>query len=167
MDNFDLKKFLTENKLTTASRVNEGPADDLELKSLAKKMVPILKKYKMPVEYVTDEGEFKLVKKPKDAEKNISTMTVPARLMIKNGVLHIAVYYMSLAKSHRVDELDIDYSTDGGAMRRDAEKYAAEMYEELKKLIDSEKIFQMEFKSEMNQYGDYVMRVRKTPEAQG
>ena len=165
MNNFDLKKFLTENKLTTASRVNEGPGDDLELKSLAKKMIPIIKKYKMPVEYVTDEGKFKLVKKPKDAEKNISTMRVPARLMIKDGILNIAVYYMSLARS--LNELDIDYNNPpgGGTMRQDAAKQAQEMYRELVKLIGSE--FQMQAKPEMNQYGDYLMYVRKNPKAQG
>ena len=165
MNNFDLKSFLTENKLTTASRVNEGPGDDLELKSLAKKMIPIIKKYKMPVEYVTDEREFKLVEKPKDAEKNISTMRVPARLMIKDGILNIAVYYMSLARS--LNELDIDYNNPpgGGTMRQDAAKQAQKMYRELVKLIGSE--FQMQAKPEMNQYGDYVMYVRKNPKAQG
>ena len=165
MNNFDLKSFLTENKLTTASRLNEGPGDDLELKSLAKKMIPIFKKYKMPVEYVTDEREFKLVEKPKDAEKNISTMRVPARLMVKDGILNIAVYYMSLARS--LNELDIDYNNPpgGGTMKQDAAKQAAKMYQELESLIGSE--FQMQAKPEMNKYGDYVMYVRKNPKAQG
>ena len=164
MNNFDLKKFLTENKLTTASKVNEGPDDDLELKSLAKKMIPIFKKYKMPVEYVTNERDFKLVEKPKDAEKALN-WTPPARVMIDNGVLNIAVYYMSLARS--LNELDIDYNNPpgGGTMRQDAAKQAQEMYRELVKLIGSE--FQMQAKPEMNQYGDYLMYVRKNPKAQG
>ena len=164
MNNFDLKKFLTENKLTTASRLNEGPGDDLELKSLAKKMIPIFKKYKMPVEYTTDEREFNLVKKPKDAEKQLSTMTVPAIVMVKDGVLTIAVYYMSLANS--LNELDIDYNNPpgGGTMKQDAEKQAAKMGKELDSLIGSE--FQMQAPKGMDKYGRYLMYIRKNPEAQ-
>ena len=101
MNNFDLKNFLTENKLTTASRLNEN--EDLELKSLAKKLIPVLKRYKMPVEYVTSDREFKADKKPEDALKDLSSTTVPAKLLIKDGYLYVAVYFLSLAAS--LDEL--------------------------------------------------------------
>ena len=96
-------------------------------------MIPIFKKYGMPVEYVTDKGEFELDKKPKDAEKALN-WTPPARVMIDNGVLNIAVYYMSLARS--LNELDIDYNNPpgGGTMRQDAAKQAQKMYRELEKL---------------------------------
>ena len=49
MGNFDYKKWVTENKY---GKLNE--VEDLELKSLAKKFIPIIKKYKMGVEYETD-----------------------------------------------------------------------------------------------------------------
>ena len=142
--------------------LEEGPADDLELKSLAKKMIPIFKKYGMPVEYVTDKGEFELDKKPKDAEKALN-WTPPARVFIEDGILNIAVYFMSLAKSVRqVNELDIDYNNPpGSGMRPIAAKQAQKMYQELEKLIGPE--FEMQFKKDMDYKGDYVMRIRKKP----
>ena len=142
--------------------LEEGPDDDLELKSLAKKMIPIFKKYGMPVEYVTDKGEFELDKKPKDAEKALN-WTPPARVMIDNGILNVAVYYMSLAKSVRqVNELDIDYNNPpGNGMEPVAAKQAQKMYRELEKLIGPE--FEMQFKKDMDYKGDYVMRIRKKP----
>ena len=97
MDKFDLTKYLAEGRLYE----NE----DLELKSLAKKLIPILKRYKMPVEYVTSDREFRADKKPEDALKNLSSTTVPAKLLIKDGYLYVAVYFLSLAAS--LDELDM------------------------------------------------------------
>ena len=45
MNNFDLKKFLTENKLTANSRaLNESAASNLELKNIAKQLYLKFKK---------------------------------------------------------------------------------------------------------------------------
>jgi len=125
-------------------------------------MIPIFKKYGMPVEYVTDKGEFELDKKPKDAEKALN-WTPPARVFIEDGILNIAVYFMSLAKSVRqVNELDIDYNNPPGSGQKPiAAKQARKMYQELEKLIGSE--FEMQFKKDMDYKGDYVMRIRKKP----
>jgi hypothetical protein len=38
MEEFDYKKFLIENKLTINSRLEEAASENLELKSLAKKL---------------------------------------------------------------------------------------------------------------------------------
>ena len=153
-----VKEEVSEGEVELA----EGPADDLELKSLAKKMIPIFKKYGMPVEYVTDKGEFELDKKPKDAEKALNWVA-PARVFIEDGILNIAVHFMALAKSVRqVNELDIDYNNPpGSGMRPIAAKQANKMYQELEKLIGSE--FEMQSKKDMDYKGDYVMRIRKKP----
>jgi hypothetical protein len=78
MENFDLKKYLAEGRL-----LNE--VEDLELKSLAKKLIPVIKKYKMPVEYITSDVEFNA--KPKEGG-----FTVPAKLLIKDGVLKLYIF---------------------------------------------------------------------------
>ena len=157
MNNFDLKKYLTEGTL-----LQEGPADDLELKSIAKKLFPILKKYKMKVEYVTDDVEFK-------ATPKVDKHGVPAKLLIKDGMLQIAVYWLSLAAS--VNELDME--SGGGPsdeQRKNAKIQANKMYKELKAELIKQGVgdeFEMAKSSGMNQYGWYVIQVRKKVVSEG
>jgi|TARA_B110000977_G_C10857777_1_gene408488 hypothetical protein len=157
MNNFDLKKYLTEGTL-----LQEGPADDLELKSIAKKLFPILKKYKMKVEYVTDDVEFK-------ATPKVDKHGVPAKLLIKDGMLQIAVYWLSLAAS--VNELDMEPG--GGPsdeQRKNAKIQANKMYKELKAELIKQGVgdeFEMAKSSGMNQYGWYVIQVRKKVVSEG
>ena len=68
MENFDLKKFLTENKLTSNSRaLNEGDTyeestrtqpygtDNSEaLKAMAEELLQVYKRFKVPVKYTID-----------------------------------------------------------------------------------------------------------------
>ena len=146
MDNFDLRKYLTEGTL-----LQEGPADDLELKSLAKKLIPILKKYKMRVEYVTDDVEF--TAKPKEGGNE-----VPAKLMIKDGMLTVAVYFLSLAAS--INELDMEPG--GGPSKeqyKNAKTQAAKMYKDIVAVIGDE--FELKSQPEDNKYGYYLMQIRK------
>ena len=151
MDNFDLRKYLTEGIL-----LQEGPADDLELKSIAKKLFPILKKYKMKVEYVTDDVKFK-------ATPKVDKHGVPAKLLIKDGMLTIAVYWLSLAAS--INELDMEPG--GGPsdeQRKNAKIQANKMSKELKAELIKQGVgdeFEMNIGSEMNKYGWYIMQVRK------
>jgi hypothetical protein len=157
MNNFDLKKYLTEGTL-----LQEGPADDLELKSIAKKLFPILKKYKMKVEYVTDDVEFK-------ATPKVDKHGVPAKLLIKDGMLQIAVYWLSLAAS--INELDMEPG--GGPsdeQRKNAKIQANKMYKELKAELIKQGVgdeFEMAKSSGMNQYGWYVIQVRKKVVSEG
>ena len=60
-----MKKLLTERFQELAGirplyQMEEAPGDDLELKSLAKKFIPIIKKYGMGIEYVTDSSKFEI-----------------------------------------------------------------------------------------------------------
>ena len=151
MDNFDLRKYLTEGTL-----LQEGPADDLELKSIAKKLFPILKKYKMKVEYVTDDVEF-------EATPKVDKHGVPAKLLIKDGMLTVAVYWLSLAAS--INELDMEPG--GGPsdeQRKNAKIQAGKISKELKAELKKQGVgdeFEMNIGSEMNKYGWYIMHVRK------
>jgi len=157
MNNFNLKKFLVENKLTNNSRMlseelarlDEIPGGDLELKSLAKKIIPVIKKYKMGFEYVTSDNEFE--SKPKDSGSSDS-----AKLLIKDGILTIAVYFLSLAASLR--ELDMG-SGPSVQTQKDAKTQAAKMYKDIVAIIGDE--FELRSQPEDNEYGYYVMHIRK------
>ena len=148
MDKFDLTKYLAEGRLYE----NE----DLELKSLAKKLIPILKRYKMPVEYVTSDREFRADKKPEDALKNLSSTTVPAKLLIKDGYLVVAVYFLSLAAS--LDELDMGSGPSTQTYEK-AKTQAAAIYKDITAVIGDE--FQIQAPSKMDEYGQYIMRISK------
>ena len=81
-----LAGLITESELKKKLRLDE--VEDLELKSLAKKFIPIIKKYKMGVEYGTDTTEFET--KPDDVKQ-----TPPAKLITKEGTLTVGVYFLS------------------------------------------------------------------------
>jgi hypothetical protein len=148
MENFDLKKFLTENKLTSNSRLlNE--VEDLELKSLAKKLIPIIKKYKMGVDYVTSDVEF-------NAKPENGTTTPPAMILTKDGILTIAVYFLSLARS--LSELDMG-SGPSEEQYKNAKTQAAKMYKDIVAVIGDE--FLLRALPDTNDYGYYLMQIRK------
>ena len=142
MNNFDLKKYIAEGRLLKE-------VEDLELKSLAKKLIPVIKKYKMPVEYITSDVEFNA--KPKEGGD-----AVPAKLLIKDGVLTVAVYFLSLADS--LNELDMG-SGPSEEQYKNAKTQAAKMYKDIVAVIGDE--FELRSQPEENKYGYYLMQVRK------
>ena len=154
-----MKKLLVERFQELAGirplyQMEEAPGEDLELKSIAKKLFPILKKYKMRVEYVTDDVEFK-------ATPKVDKHGVPAKLLIKDGMLTIAVYWLSLAAS--INELDMG-SGPSDEQRKNAKIQASKMSKELKAELIKQGVgdkFDMNIGSGMNQYGWYVIQVRK------
>ena len=138
---YRFRQFLTEGV------INE--VEDLELKSLAKKIIPVIKKYKMPVEYITSDVEFNA--KPKEGGN-----TAPAKLLIKDGMLTVAVYFLSLARS--LNELDMG----SGLSKEDyknAETQAAKMYKDIVAVIGDE--FELRANKTDNKYGYYLMQIRK------
>ena len=147
-NNFDLKKFLIENKITSNSRLNE--VEDLELKSLAKKIIPTIKKYKMGVDYVTSDVEFNA--KPKEG----GNLTAPAKLLVKNGILTVAVYFLSLSNS--LSEIDMG-SGPSKEQYKNAKIQAAKMYKDIVALIGDE--YQLRAQPDTNKYGYYLMQIRK------
>jgi len=143
--------------LITESQLGEAAGEDLELKSLAKKLFPIIKKYKMGVEYVTDTNEFNT--KP---QKTDPSFQVPAKILIKDGILTLAVYFLSLAKS--INELDMG-SGPSSEQYDNAKKQAALMYKDIAGVIGNE----FEFRSQPtdNEYGFYLIQIRKKITAKG
>ena len=71
-NNFNLRKFLTENKLTGNSKqLSEGAADNLELKNVAKQLYLGFKKMGVDVELSTNNGRINQAKKGDLDEKNV------------------------------------------------------------------------------------------------
>ena len=138
---YRFRQFLTEGV------INE--VEDLELKSLAKKIIPVIKKYKLGYEYITSDNEFK--SKPKDGAS-----LEPAKLLIKDGILTIAVYFLSLAASLR--ELDMG-SGPSVETQKNAETQAAKLYKDIVGVIGNE--FELRSQPEDNEYGYYIMQIRK------
>ena len=73
MEEFDYKKFLVENKLTLNSRLEEAASENLELKSIAKKMYTGFKQNGAKVRFAKSDGEYKLIGTKKDeGRENVS-----------------------------------------------------------------------------------------------
>ena len=141
-----LAGLITESELKKKLRLDE--VEDLELKSLAKKFIPIIKKYKMGVEYETDTTEFET--KPDDVKQ-----TPPAKLITKDGVLTVGVYFLSLARAGGKQD-----AGDTPETRKIAGEQAGKMYKELTAVLPKD---EFEFKSqpEMNRFGYYLLQFRK------
>jgi len=148
----EIKRMQFLAGLISESQVNEAAGDDLELKSLAKKLFPIIKKYKMGVEYVTDSAKFNT--KPASGINS----TPPASLLIKDGILTIAVYFLSLARS--INEIDMG-SGPSEKEYQTAKSQAAKMYKELVDVIGANSGFEFMSAPTMNEFGFYIIKVRK------
>ena len=145
-----MKKLLVERFQELAGIKPLYEVEDLELKSLAKKFIPVIKKYKMGAEYETDTIEFET--KPDDVKQ-----TPPAKLIIKDGILTVAVYFLSLARS--LNELDMGSGPSEEDYKK-AKTQAGKMYKELIALLPED---EFEFKSdpEMNDFGYYLLQFKK------
>ena len=80
----------------------------------------------------------------------------PAKLLIKDGILTIAVYFLSLAASLR--ELDMG-SGPSVETQKNAETQAAKLYKDIVGVIGNE--FELRSQPEDNEYGYYIMQIRK------
>ena len=148
-----MKKLLKERFQQLAGIKPLYEVEDLELKSLAKKFIPVIKKYKMGAEYETDTREFET--KPDDVKQ-----TPPAKLIIKDGILTVAVYFLSLARSlNELNNPELLGQPSKEEIKK-AETQAGKMYKELMALLPED---EFEFKSdpEMNDFGYYLLQFKK------
>jgi len=109
----------------------------------------------MGFEYITSDNEFE--SKPKDG-----TLSVPAKLLIKDGILLIAVYWLSLADSLREVEMSGPVVSD--EKKENAKTQAGKMYKDLMGVIGDE--FEFSNNGE-NDYGYYILKVRKKEVKEG
>jgi len=145
--------------------INEMAGEDLELKSLAKKMIPILKKYGMRVDYETDTKSIEM--KPK-----VNAGNVPAKLLIRKqpddkggqfGMLTVAVYWLSLANAkndRRLGLQEIDMGSGPSKQDyKDADEMANKIYKELMAVVPKGE-FDSIAPPKMNRWGNYLIHFR-------
>jgi len=145
--------------------INEMAGEDLELKSLAKKMIPILKKYGMRVDYETDTKSIEM--KPK-----VNAGNVPATLIISKqdddkggqfGMLTVAVYWLSLANAkndRRLGLQEIDMGSGPSKQDyKDADEMANKIYKELMAVVPKGE-FDSIAPPKMNRWGNYLIHFR-------
>ena len=145
--------------------INEMAGEDLELKSLAKKMIPILKKYGMRVDYETDTKSIEM--KPK-----VGPQGVPAKLLIRKqdddkggqfGMLTVAVYWLELVsakKDRRLDLQELDMGSGPSKQDyKDADEMANKIYKELMAVVPKGE-FDSITPPKMNKWGNYLIHFR-------
>ena len=145
--------------------INEMAGEDLELKSLAKKMIPIFKKYGMRVDYKTDTKSIEM--KPK-----VNAGSVPATLIIRKqpddkggqfGMLTVAVYWLSLANAkndRRLGLQEIDMGSGPSKQDyKDADEMANKIYKELMAVVPKGE-FDSIAPPKMNRWGNYLIHFR-------
>ena len=125
--------------------LDENASQDLELKSLAKKLIPVIKKNQLSdrfrgVRYETDMNTFNTGESEGGGDG--------AKIVIEDGILHLGVYYKSL-----YDDSNSPNSTP------ESYKQAGKLYNGIMSIVDSN---QFDSKSEQkpNNYGYYLMAFR-------
>jgi len=144
--------------------INEMAGEDLELKSLAKKMIPIFKKYGMRVDYKTDTKSIEM--KPK-----VNAGNVPATLIISKqddgkggfGMLTVAVYWLSLVSAKNDKRLGLQELDMGSGPSKqdykDADEMANKIYKELMAVVPKGE-FDSIAPPKMNKWGNYLIHFR-------
>jgi len=144
--------------------INEMAGEDLELKSLAKKMIPIFKKYGMRVDYKTDTKSIEM--KPK-----VNAGNVPATLIIGKqddgkggfGMLTVAVYWLSLVSAKNDKRLGLQELDMGSGPSKqdykDADEMANKIYKELMAVVPKGE-FDSIAPPKMNRWGNYLIHFR-------
>ena len=155
MDNFDLKKFLVENKLTRLS-LDESAATDLELKSVAKQIFVILKKYNLKPEYEADGKQF--------MSKDPGQSGYGARVHVNNGIMTVAVYDRGIWQTiqrNQTNELDMGpISYPSAQDREQINQIAGKIYKDIVSTLGQDK-FEIRSNPKPNEYGDYILQIRK------
>ena len=144
--------------------INEMAGEDLELKSLAKKFIPIFKKYGMRVDYKTDTKSIEM--KPK-----VNAGNVPATLIISKqddgkggfGMLTVAVYWLSLVSAKNDKRLGLQELDMGSGPSKqdykDADEMANKIYKELMAVVPKGE-FDSIAPPKMNRWGNYLIHFR-------
>lgn len=146
-----LKQIIKEEMILLKEEANT----DLELKSVAKQIFSVLKKYGLKPTYEVDGKQFQ-TKKPQAG--------YGARVHIgNNGIMTVAVYdrgiWQTLKK--QTNELDMgpqSYPTD--EEKKQINQIANKIYNDITSTLGQDK-FEFRSQSKPNQYGEYIIQIRK------
>lgn len=144
-----LAGIIAENQL------DEAPGEDLELKSVAKSIFSVLKKYGLKPTYEVDGKQFQ----SKEPQAGYG-----ARVHIGNdGIMTVAVYdrgiWQTLKKqTNELDMGNISYPTD--EEKKQINQIASKIYNDIVSTLGKDK-FELKSQPNPNEYGDYIMQIRK------
>jgi hypothetical protein len=139
------------------SQLEEAANEDLELKSAAKQIFSVLKKYELKPSYEADGKRFYY---------NDPNQSFGARVHIYNGVMIVAVSYegiwQTIRRKQKTNELDIGLISEDPSEREKQQinQIAGKIYNDIMSTLGKGKF---EFKSQPkpNEYGYYIIQIRK------
>jgi hypothetical protein len=139
------------------SQLEEAANEDLELKSAAKQIFSVLKKYELKPSYEVDGKQF--------ISKDPNQSGYGARVHIYNGIMTVAVYdggiWQTIRRKQKTNELDIGpISEPSEKEKQQINQIAGKIYNDIMSTLGKGKF---EFKSQPkpNEYGYYIIQIRK------
>jgi hypothetical protein len=143
--------------LITESQLDEAAGEDLELKSAAKQIFSVLKKYGLKPEYEVDGKQF--------TSKDPHQSGYGARVHINNGIMTVAVYdrgiWQTIQRKQKTNELDmgnVSYPTE--EEKQQINQIAGKIYNDIVSTLGKDK-FELRSQPKPNEYGDYIIQIRK------
>jgi len=139
----------------------ETASQDLELKSLAKKLIPVIKNgitYDdfRGVKYDTSTNVFDVTDKKYNIYGKKRGSAYPgAKIVIENGVLYIGVYFLSFCTSDTYNKC----MSGGGAYLPEVREQAGKLQKDILSAVDPNQ-FEMKSEPKPNEQGYYLMKFR-------
>lgn len=143
--------------LINESQLNEVAGEDLELKSAAKQIFSVLKKYGLKPEYEVDGKQF--------TSKDPHQSGYGARVHINNGIMTVAVYdrgiWQTIQRKQKTNELDMgNVSSPTEEEKQQINQIAGKIYNDIVSALGKDK-FELKSQPKPNEYGDYIIQIRK------
>ena len=145
-------------------KLTEDANTDLELKSVAKQIFSVLKKYGLNPTYEADGRQF---------QSKAPQTGYGARIVLTNdGVLVVAVYDRGILQTIQraqpqqpVQELDMGNTSISDTDRQKITQKAAQIYKDIVSTLGQDK-FEFKSNSKPSEYGEYLIYIRKKNEQQ-
>jgi hypothetical protein len=148
--------------LITESQLEEAAGEDLELKSAAKQIFSVLKKYGLKPQYTADGKQF--------ISKDESQSGYGAQIHIDKGIMTVSVYDRGIWQTiqrKQTNELDMgNVSYPSEEERKQINQIAGKIYNDIVSVLGKDK-FDFRSNQKPNNYGNYIIQVRKKSTAKG
>ena len=155
--NEEFKRMQLLAGLITESQLEEVAGEDLELKSSAKQIFSVLKKYGLKPQYEADGKQF--------MSKDPSQSGYGAYIHVNNGIMTISVYdrgiWQTIQRKQKTNELDmgsVSYPTE--EEKKQINQIAGKIYNDIIAILGKDK-FEIKNNQEPDKYGNYMIYVRK------
>ena len=154
-------KYVDKEDVKLAS-LDEVAGEDLELKSAAKQIFSVLKKYGLKPQYEADGKQF--------MSKDYSQSGYGAYIHVHNGIMTVSVYdrgiWQTIQRKQKVNELDmgtVSYPTE--EEKKEIGQIAGKIYNDIISVLGKDK-FEFKNNQQPDKYGNYMIYVRKAAAAQ-